>query len=50
MLLGVNPGHKISVVAITHNEGMNLRLTVENLRDTLPPNHEILVVDDRSCD
>ena len=41
---------KISVVVITHNEGLNLRLTVENLQDTLPPNREILVVDDRSTD
>jgi len=30
----------ISVVVITHNEGLNLRHTVENLQDTLPPEHE----------
>jgi len=42
--------NKISVVVISHNEGPNLRLTVENLQDTLPANHEILVVDDRSSD
>lgn len=47
---GTSTCPKISVVAITHNEGVNLRLTVENLQDTLPPNREILVVDDRSCD
>ena len=41
---------KVSVVVITHNEGLNLRLTVENLQDTLPPNGEIVVVDDRSSD
>ena len=41
---------KISVVVITHNEGLNLRRTVENLQDTLPPNGEIVVVDDRSSD
>jgi GT2 family glycosyltransferase len=41
---------KTSVVVISHNEGLNLRLTVENLLDTLPPNHEIVVVDDCSSD
>jgi GT2 family glycosyltransferase len=41
---------KISVVLISHNEGLNLRHTVENLQDTLPPDHEIIVVDDRSSD
>ncbi|HEY7307527.1 MAG TPA: glycosyltransferase [Bryobacteraceae bacterium] len=41
---------KVSVVVITHNEGLNLRLTVENLQDTLPARHEIVVVDDRSSD
>ncbi len=40
----------ISVVVITHNEGLNLRRTVENLQDTLPPRNEILVVDDSSSD
>lgn len=40
----------ISVVVISHNEGLNLRSTVENLEDTLPPQREILVVDDRSSD
>ena len=44
------PFPKVSVVVITHNEGLNLRLTVENLQDTLPPNPEILVVDDNSSD
>lgn len=41
---------KISVVLISHNEGLNLHHTVENLQDTLPPDHEIVVVDDRSFD
>lgn len=41
---------KTSVVVITHNEGLNLRNTVENLLDTLPSGCEILVVDDRSSD
>ena len=50
MSFGNKANTKVSVVTITHNEGLNLRLTVENLRDTLPPNHEILVVDDRSSD
>ncbi len=46
----IEPLGRISVVVISHNEGLNLRLTVENLQDTLPPNREILVVDDRSSD
>ncbi len=50
MRLSISSSSKISVVLITHNEGLNLRLTVENLRDTLPSKHEILVVDDRSSD
>jgi GT2 family glycosyltransferase len=50
MRLSVSSSTNISVVVITHNEGLNLRLTVENLQDTLPANHEILVVDDRSSD
>ena len=37
---------RISVVVITRNEGEQLRDTVENLRDTLPSTHEIVVVDD----
>jgi GT2 family glycosyltransferase len=45
-----NTSRTISVVVISHNEGVNLRLTVENLCDTLPPLHEILVIDDRSSD
>lgn len=44
------PSGKISVVLITHNEGLNLRLTVESLLNTLPAKHEILVVDDCSSD
>ena len=50
MHFGAKANTRVSVVVITHNEGLNLRLTVENLQDTLPPNHEILVVDDRSSD
>lgn len=46
----VNGSSKISVVVISHNEGLNLRLTVENLRDTLAAKHEIVVVDDYSSD
>jgi len=38
------------VVVITHSEDLNLRHTVETLQDTLPPEHEILVVDDMSSD
>jgi GT2 family glycosyltransferase len=41
---------KISVVVISHNEGRNLAWTVESLHETLPPDREILVVDDRSSD
>lgn len=40
----------ISVVIITRNEGRQVRLTVENLEDTLPAGSEIAVVDDGSTD
>ena len=40
----------ISVVVISRNEGSDLRMTVENLQDTLPGNAEIVVVDDGSTD
>jgi GT2 family glycosyltransferase len=50
MLAAAKPCTKISVVVIAHNEGLNLRRTVENLQDTLAHNHEILVVDDCSSD
>jgi GT2 family glycosyltransferase len=46
----VAPVKKLSVVLISHNEGPNLRLTVENLQDTLPSESEVLIVDDRSSD
>jgi GT2 family glycosyltransferase len=46
----VAPVKKLSVVLISHNEGPNLRLTVENLQDTLPSESEVLVLDDRSSD
>ncbi|MDE3195464.1 MAG: glycosyltransferase [Acidobacteriota bacterium] len=41
---------KISVVVISRNEGHRLRQTIENLQATLPPDSEILVVDDASVD
>jgi glycosyltransferase involved in cell wall biosynthesis len=40
----------LSVVVISLNEGESLRRTVDNLRDTLPPQSEIIVVDDGSTD
>ncbi|MBI4905508.1 MAG: glycosyltransferase family 2 protein [Acidobacteria bacterium] len=40
----------ISVIVISRNEGGELRLTVENLKDTLPARSEIIVVDDGSSD
>lgn len=40
----------ISVVVIARDEGRELRLTVENLEDTLPARSEIVVVDDGSRD
>ncbi len=43
-------GQKISVIVISRNEGQDLRNTVENLADTLPPDSEIIVVDDGSTD
>ena len=40
----------MSVVVIARNERAYLRQTLENLRDTLPSNTEVLVVDDGSTD
>ena len=40
----------ISVVVITLNESARLRETVEGLRNTLPPEAELVVVDDGSTD
>jgi glycosyltransferase involved in cell wall biosynthesis len=40
----------LSVVVISLNEGEFLRRTVDNLRDTMPPESEIIVVDDGSTD
>jgi len=40
----------LSAVVISLNEGESLRRTVDNLRDTLPPQSEIIVVDDGSTD
>ena len=42
--------NKISVVVISRNEGQELKRTVENLDDTLPPGAEVLVIDDGSTD
>src|SRR4026207_444258 len=39
---------RISVVVISRNEGASLQSTVENLEDTLPPNGDVLVIDDGS--
>jgi glycosyltransferase involved in cell wall biosynthesis len=41
---------KISVVVISRNEGRELKRTVENFDDTLPPSAEIIVIDDGSTD
>ena len=41
---------RLSIVAISRNEGEELRRTVENLDDTLPESAEIVVVDDGSTD
>jgi GT2 family glycosyltransferase len=46
--LSRNPS--VSVVVISRNEGAELRRTVQNLEDTLPPDGEIVVVDDGSTD
>ena len=40
----------ISVIVVARDEGRELRLTVENLEDTLPETAEIVVVDDASRD
>ena len=40
----------LSVVVIARDEGKELRLTLENLEDTLPAKSEIVVVDDGSRD
>jgi len=40
----------LSVVVISLNEGESLHRTVDNLRDTLPAQSEIIVVDDGSTD
>lgn len=40
----------ISVVVIARDEGKELRLTLENLEDTLPAKSQIVVVDDGSRD
>jgi glycosyltransferase involved in cell wall biosynthesis len=39
---------KLSVVVIARNEGAELRRTVENLQETLPPRSELVVVNDGS--
>jgi len=40
----------ISVVVISRNEGRELQRTVQNFDDTLPPDAEIVVIDDGSTD
>jgi GT2 family glycosyltransferase len=40
----------ISVIVVARDEGRELRLTVENLEDTLPESAEIVVIDDGSRD
>jgi glycosyltransferase involved in cell wall biosynthesis len=40
----------VSVVIVTHNEGDNLRRTVEATRATVPDSTEIVVIDDASTD
>ncbi len=40
----------VSAVVVSHNEGANLRLTVQNLLATLPADAELIVVDDASTD
>src|SRR5690349_9979488 len=39
-----------SVVIISHNEGGNLRMTVDAVLETLTPGSEVIVVDDKSTD
>lgn len=41
---------RVSVVVVSHNEGANLRSTVDNLLATLPAYSELVVVDDCSTD
>jgi GT2 family glycosyltransferase len=41
---------RVSVVVVSHNEGENLLRTVESVLGALPPEGEILVVDDQSTD
>jgi glycosyltransferase involved in cell wall biosynthesis len=40
----------VSVVVVSHNEGVSIRKTVDNLVSTTPPDAEIIVVDDASTD
>jgi GT2 family glycosyltransferase len=40
----------VTVVVASHDEGLNLRRTVGNLLATMPPDGEIVVVDDASTD
>lgn len=50
ILLSNSSSPEISVIIPTLNEGANLERTVASLRQTLPPESEILVVDDGSTD
>lgn len=40
----------VSVIVVSHNEGQNLRRTLDNLLATTPADSEIIVVDDASTD
>src|SRR6202041_686305 len=41
---------RLSVVVVSHNEGVYLRRTVHSLMSTLPRESEVIVVDDGSSD
>ena len=45
-----SPPPSVSAVVVSHNEGADLRLTVQNLLATLPADAELIVVDDASTD
>jgi GT2 family glycosyltransferase len=41
---------RVSVIIVSHNEGDSVRRTVANLAATIPPDGEVVVVDDLSTD
>ena len=47
-----SPGYEtgLSVIVVSHNEGENLRRTVESLLAGMPAGSEVVVVDDKSTD